>query len=79
MAKNLRAKLSPADHLVVYDRDKEVTSNFMKEVGIAASSVGAEQKGVNVEVASSVRDVAEKSVRPSTVSYLEVPYTSSLQ
>lgn len=69
MAKNLRARLSPTDHLVIHDRNTEATSNFMQEVGIAASSVGAEEKGVNMEVASSVREVAEKSVCAPTVSF----------
>ena len=79
MAKNLRAKLSPTDHLIIHDRNTQATSNFLQEVGIAASTVGAEQKGVNIEVASCVREVAEKSVSVSAVSHLKLSLEPSLQ
>ena len=52
MAKNLRAKLPPSDQLFIHDRNTQATSDFVQEVG-----------GSNVEVASSVREGAEKSVR----------------
>lgn len=53
MAKNLRAKLPPSDHLIVYDKNEEAASRFAKE-------------NQGVEVATSVRHVAEKSVCQST-------------
>ncbi|KAL9128681.1 MAG: hypothetical protein Q9217_002674 [Psora testacea] len=61
MAKNLQAKLPPTDTLVIYDKNTETTSQFVQEVGVAASTAAVEEKGVNVEIASSVRNVAEKS------------------
>ena len=51
MAKNLRAKLPPTDDLIVHDKNVQATSSFAQEMA-----------GSNVEVASSVREVAEKSV-----------------
>jgi 3-hydroxyisobutyrate dehydrogenase-like beta-hydroxyacid dehydrogenase len=49
MAKNLRAKLPSSDQLFVYDKNEEATSRFAKE-------------NQGVEVATSVRHVAERSV-----------------
>lgn len=49
MAKNLRDKLPSSDQLIVYDKNVDATFRFAKE-------------SQGVEVASSVRDVAEKSV-----------------
>lgn len=49
MAANLRTKLSSSDKLFIYDINSEATSNFTKE-----------HEGV--EVAESVREIAEKSV-----------------
>ena len=62
MAKNLRAKIPASDTLIIHDRNTEATTNFVQEIGIAASSAGAESKGLGIEVASSPRVVAEKSV-----------------
>lgn len=62
MAKNLRAKIPERDTLVIHDRNRETTANFLQEVGIAASSVGMEGKGINIEVVDTPRAVAEKSV-----------------
>lgn len=62
MAKNLRARIPNDDKLLVFDRDSEATSKFAKEVGIAASSVGAESKGTGIEIVNSPREVAERSV-----------------
>lgn len=50
MARNLRSKLSSSDKLVIYDVNTEGTAKFAKE-------------NEGVEVANSVREVAEKSVR----------------
>ena len=62
MAKNLRAQIPNDDKLLVFDRDREASSKFVQEVGIAATSVGAESKGTIIEVVNSPREVAENSV-----------------
>jgi len=51
MASNLRSKISSSDKMYIHDVNPAVTEQFAKEVG-------------NVEIAQSVRDVAEKSVGP---------------
>ena len=50
MAKNLRAKIPASDTLVVHDRNHEATAKFVQEVG------------AGIEVTTSPRGVAEKSV-----------------
>lgn len=50
MAKNLRAKIEESDTLIVYDVNADATKKLQEEAG-------------NVEVAQSVREVAEKAVR----------------
>ena len=55
MAQNLRAKIPSSDTLVIYDRNTEATTKFMQEIGGTANGEG-------IEVASSPRQVAEKSV-----------------
>lgn len=50
MAKNLRANIPASDTLVVHDRNGEATAKFVQEVG------------AGIEVATSPRIVAEKSV-----------------
>ena len=50
MAKNLRAKIPASDILVVHDRNGEATAKFVQEVG------------AGIEIATSPRKVAEKSV-----------------
>ncbi|KAL9633183.1 MAG: hypothetical protein Q9164_004855 [Protoblastenia rupestris] len=67
MAKNLRAKLPPNDTLYIYDKNKEATSKFLQEVGIAAGSAGAGERGMNIEIALCARDVAENLPEPSHV------------
>lgn len=62
MAKNLRARIPEGDTMVVYDRNTEATSKFIQEVGIAAAAVGAHQKGHNIQVANTARELAAKSV-----------------
>ena len=70
MAKNLRAKLPPTDTLCIYDRNTEATSKFVQEVGVASSSAEVGEDGMNIAIASSARNVAEKCVRPdASVSY----------
>ena len=68
MAKNLRAKLPATDNLIIHDKNTEATSNFVKEMGLAASNARAGEKGFNIDIASSVRDVAERSVSPALIS-----------
>lgn len=57
MAKNLRAKISDTDTLVIYDKNGGVTSKFVKEM---ASSAGG--RIPQLEVARNPREVAERSV-----------------
>ncbi len=61
MAKNLRAKMPKEDTLVINDQNTETTAKFVEEVGDG------------VEVAKSVRELAEKSVRQSFISPLHYP------
>lgn len=49
MAKNLRTKISQTDTMLIHDVNPAVTESFAKEIG-------------NVEVAKSVREVAENTV-----------------
>ena len=64
MAKNLRAKIPASDTLIIYDRNKDATANFINEVGIARenSTSNNEMGLMGIEIASSPRAVAEKSV-----------------
>ena len=64
MAKNLRAKIPASDTLIIHDRNKDATANFMHEVGIARDNpTSNNQMGLmGIEVASSPRAVAEKAV-----------------
>lgn len=62
MAKNLRAKIPETDSLVIFDTNPAATQKFAEEVGIAAASAGASGKGLGIHIASSPREVAEKSV-----------------
>lgn len=62
MAKNLRAKVPESDTLVIFDTNAAAIQRFVEEVGIAPSSVGATDKGTGLHIASSPREVAEKSV-----------------
>ena len=62
MAKNLRAKIAAEDTLLVHDRDEKAVAQFVKEIGIAAAGTGRSDKGMGIEVISSPREVAERSV-----------------
>lgn len=53
MAKNLRTKIPDSDTMVIYDVTQGALDKFKSEVG-------------NVEIAKSVREVAEKTVRITT-------------
>lgn len=64
MAKNLRAKIADSDSLIVYDVFPAATEKLQKEAN-------------NVDVAKSVREVAEKAVRQYTSVYvLVICYTT---
>ena len=69
MAKNLRAKIPASDTLIIHDRNKDATSSFMQEVGIARDNpTSNNQMGLmGIEVAASPRAVAEKAVRNTSV------------
>ena len=54
MARNLRTKISESDTMVIHDVNPTACESLAKEIG-------------NVEVAKSVREVAEKAVCTSTV------------
>lgn len=51
MAKNLRTKISSSDTMLIHDVNPTVTQSFKEEVG-------------NVEIAKTVREVAENTVCP---------------
>ena len=61
MAQNLRAKIPSGDTLVIHDRNTEATTKFMQEAG------GTSNEEMGIEVASSPRQVAEKSVSTSPI------------
>lgn len=61
MAQNLRAKIPSSDTLVIHDRNTEATTKFMEEAG------GTANEDMRIEVASSPRKVAEKSVSTSSI------------
>lgn len=55
MARNLRNKIAQSDTMIIHDVNPAVTNEFAKEMG-------------NVEIAKSVREIAENTVgTPSTV------------
>ena len=64
MAKNLRAKIPASDTLIIHDRNKEATSDFIQEVGIARDNPTSnnEMGLMGIEIASTPRKVAEKAV-----------------
>ena len=64
MAKNLRAKIPASDHMIIHDRNKDATASFVDEVGIARdnSTSNSGMGLMGIEIASSPRAVAEKSV-----------------
>ena len=65
MANNLRSKISSSDKMFIHDVNPAVTEQFAKEVG-------------NVEIAQSVRDVAENSVCLPRASYQHNLYDEPL-
>ena len=73
MAKNLRAKIPASDTLIIHDRNKDATSNFIQEVGIAKDNATSnnEMGLMGIEVASSPRVVAEKAVGHSSFTAMQ--------
>jgi hypothetical protein len=63
MAKNLRAKISETDALIICDTNANATNRFVEEVGIAASSTNAPGKGTGIRIAENPREVAQNAVR----------------
>lgn len=63
MAKNLRAKIPASDSLIIYDRNKDATANFI-QVGVARENPTSnnEMGLMGIEIASSPRAVAENAV-----------------
>jgi len=61
MAKNLRTKIPASDLLTIYDVNSSATAKFVEEVGVAASSTDAPEKGTGIQIATGPRGVAEKS------------------
>lgn len=55
MATNLRNKIPESDTMMIHDVNPAVTEKFKKEIG-------------NCEIAQSVREIAEKTVRTTTSS-----------
>ena len=68
MAKNLFAKLTEKDAMIVHDINPNATQNFVEELG------KQNPQGARVEVASSVRNAAERSV--SVLSYTQAIFES---
>lgn len=58
MARNLLAKTPPSDKLIIRDVNEDVLHRFVEEAKIVKNSNAASR----IEIASSVREVAEKSV-----------------
>lgn len=65
MVKNLRAKISEDDKLVIYDRNEDVTAQFVHEYDHVDPNAAFMRRGKNVEVARAARDVVERSVSPA--------------
>lgn len=66
MAKNLRAKIPEGDQLVIYDRNEEATTQFVREVAAPGSELGTTPtRHSNTEVAVTARGVVETSVSPA--------------
>lgn len=62
MARNLRSKIPCSDRLVVFDVNQSVMNQLAKEARQDAQTAGIQVDARHVEIATSVRDVAEKAV-----------------
>lgn len=65
MAKNLRARVPEDDKLVIYDRNEDVSAQFVHEYDHRDSNMGSLRIGENIEVADTAREVVERSVSPA--------------
>ena len=65
MAKNLRAKVPKDDQLVIFDRNKDVTTQLMHEYDHLDSNPASRKIGKNLKVANTAREVVERSVSPA--------------
>lgn len=62
MAKNLRAKIPASDTLIVRDVNETAAQRFVTEAQETARSSGASADEYRVEIATTAREIAEKSV-----------------
>jgi len=62
MAKNLRAKIPASDTLIIRDVNEAAAKRFVAEVQETARSSGAGADDYRVEIATTAREIAEKSV-----------------
>ena len=62
MARNLRLKMPAASTLIISDVKLDVMNQFIADIAHARKARGEQSGGMKVEVARSVREVAEKSV-----------------
>lgn len=62
MAKNLRARVPKDDKLVIYDRNKDATTQFIHEYDDLDSNLASRRIGKHVEIANTAREVVERSV-----------------
>lgn len=67
MATNLRAKIPPSDTLIIHDVNPATTKKFAEEIGIATKAAGSPAKGTGIEIATSLRELAERSDTVITV------------
>lgn len=65
MAKNLRAKVPEGDKLMIYDRNEDVTTQFLHQVNNLGCNVGSLRRCNHTEVANTAREVVERSVSPA--------------
>lgn len=72
MAQNLRAKIPSSDTLVIHDRNTEATTKFMQEAS------GTSNEEMRIEVVSSPRQVAEKSVSTSSITSINDVFVMSM-
>jgi hypothetical protein len=64
MAKNLRAKIPPADTLTICDVNKDVLHKFVEDAAslTAADCMDTLKRDLNIEITTNVREAAERSV-----------------
>lgn len=72
MAKNLRAKIPPADTLIICDVNKDVLHKFVEDAASfpAADCMDTLKRKLNIEITTKVREAAERSVSSTLSVYL---------